>query len=104
MEIDDKENVMENLQAVIDRKMAAAQTTFAKDWGMQETLFEDAANAFAVKSFIEGGMIEKAAERFAQLDTVPREEIFVALEQDKGREWAETIDAISSSFSGEGDE
>ena len=100
MEIDDKENVMENLQAVIDRKMDAAQTTWAKDWDMQIILFEDAADAFAIKSFIEGGMIERAAERFAQLDTVPREEILVALEQDKGREWAETIDAISSSFDG----
>ena len=97
---DTRKEIMENLQAVIDRKMAAAQTTFAKDWGMQETLFEDAANAFAVKSFIEGGMIERAAERFAQLDTVPREEIWVALEQDKGLEWVETIEAISSSFNG----
>ena len=91
---------MENLQAVIDHKMAAAQTPFAKDWGMQETLFEDAANAFAIKSFIEGDMIIKAAERFAQLDTVAQEEIWVALEQDKGLEWVETIDAISSSFNG----
>ena len=91
---------MENLQAVIDRKMAAAQTTFAKDWDMQIMLFEDAADAFAVKSFIEGGMIERAAERFAKLDTVLREDIWVALEQDKGREWVETIEAISSSFNG----
>jgi len=100
MEIDDKENVMENLQAVIDRKMDAAQTTWAKDWDMQIMLFEDAADAFAVKSFIEGGMIEKAAERFAGLDTVPQEEIADALELDKGREWTETIIAMSSSFNG----
>ena len=91
---------MENLQAVIDRHMEAAQTTWADDKDMQIMKFEDAADAFAIKAFIEGGMIEKAAERFAKLDTLPREVIWVALERDKGREWAETIEAISSSFNG----
>ena len=98
MEIDDKENVMENLQALIDLHMESAQTTWADDESLQKMAFQDAADAFAIKAFIEGGMIEKAAERFAKLDTLPREEIWVALERDKGREWAETIEAISSSF------
>ena len=80
---------MKNLQAVIDRKMHAAQTTWGKDWDMQVMLFEDAADAFAIKSFIEGGMIERAAERFDDLDTAPQEDIAVALEKDKGREWTE---------------
>ena len=80
---------MENLQAVIDRKMDAAQTIWAKDWDMQIMLFEDAANAFAIKSFIEFDMIQKAVERFVDLDTVPQEDIAVALEKDKGREWTE---------------
>lgn len=80
---------MENLQAVIDRNMAEAQTTWAKDWDMQIMLFEDAANAFAVKSFIEGNMIEKAVERFAGLDTFPQEDIAVALVKDMGQDWTE---------------
>ena len=80
---------MENLQAVIDRKMEAAQTIWAKDWDMQIMLFEDAANAFAIKSFIEFDMIQKAVERFVDLDTAPQEDIAVALEKDKGREWTE---------------
>ena len=80
---------MENLQAVIDRKMDAAQTIWAKDWDMQIMLFEDAANAFAIKSFIEFDMIQKAVERFVDLDTAPQEDIAVALEKDKGREWTE---------------
>ena len=89
MEIDDKENVMENLQAVIDTHMQDAQTVWADDKDMQIMAFEDAANAFAVKSFIEGNMIEKAVERFSELDTAPMEMIAVALEKDKGREWTE---------------
>ena len=89
MEIDDKENVMENLQAVIDRKMDAAQTTWAKDWDMQIMLFEDAADAFAIKSFIEGNMIEKAVKRFSDLDTSPADDIAVALVKDMGQDWTE---------------
>ena len=89
MEIDDKENVMENLQAVINAHMQDAQTVWADDKDMQIMAFEDAANAFAVKSFIEGNMIEKAVERFSGLDTAPMEMIAVALEKDKGREWTE---------------
>lgn len=80
---------MENLQAVIDRHMKDAQTTWAKCAEVQIMLFEDAANAFAVKSFIEGGMIEKAVERFSSLDTAPMEEIAVALVKDMGQDWTE---------------
>ena len=89
MEIDDKENVMENLQAVIDFHMEEAQTTWADDKDMQIMAFEDAANAFAVKSFIEGNMIEKAVERFMSLDTSPAEDIAVALVKDMGHNWTE---------------
>ena len=80
---------MDNLQAVIDRNMEDAQTIWAKDWDMQILKFEDAADAFAIKSFIEFDMIQKAVERFVDLDTAPQEDIAVALEKDKGREWTE---------------
>ena len=80
---------MENLQAVIDRKMDAAQTIWANEKDMQIMKFEDAADAFAIKSFIEFDMIQKAVERFVDLDTAPQEDIAVALEKDKGREWTE---------------
>tara|TARA_R100000234_G_C4915900_1_gene141941 strand:- start:56 stop:349 length:294 start_codon:yes stop_codon:yes gene_type:complete len=89
MEIDDKENVMENLQAVIDRHMKDAQTIWADDKDMQMMAFEDAVNAFAIKKDIEKGLIAKAVELFAKLDTAPMEDIAVALEKDKGREWTE---------------
>ena len=89
MEIDDKENVMENLQAVINAHMQDAQTVWADDKDMQIMAFEDAANAFAVKSFIEGNMIEKAVERFSDLDTAPMEMIAVALVKDMGQDWTE---------------
>tara|TARA_Y100000004_G_scaffold192779_1_gene253937 strand:+ start:430 stop:723 length:294 start_codon:yes stop_codon:yes gene_type:complete len=83
-------NQMENLQAVINRNMAEAQCdTWADDKGMQTMFFEDAANAFAVKSFIEGNMIEKAVERFSSLDTEPMEDIAIALVKDMGLEWTE---------------
>ena len=80
---------MKNLQAVISQHMESAQTTWADDKDMQKMAFQDAADAFAVKSFIEGDMIEKAVERFKSLDTAPMEDIAVALEKDKGREWTE---------------
>ena len=80
---------MENLQAVIDRHMKEAQTTWADDKDMQIMAFEDAADAFAVKSFIEGNMIEKAVERFSDLDTSPAEDIAVALVKDMGQDWTE---------------
>ena len=89
MEIDDKEIVMENLQAVINAHMQDAQTVWADDKDMQIMAFEDAANAFAVKSFIEGNMIEKAVERFSDLDTAPMEMIAVALVKDMGQDWTE---------------
>ena len=89
MEIDDKENVMENLQAVIDRHMKDAQTIWADDKDMQMMAFEDAVNAFAIKKDIEKGLIAKAVELFAKLDTAPMEDIAVALEKDKGRKWTE---------------
>tara|TARA_B100000700_G_C14348424_1_gene535981 strand:+ start:240 stop:506 length:267 start_codon:yes stop_codon:yes gene_type:complete len=85
---------MKNLQAVINHHMQDAQTIWADDKEMQIMAFEDAANAFAVKSFIEGNMIEKAVERFSDLDTAPMEEIAVALEKDKGREWTEKTFSI----------
>jgi len=80
---------MENLQAVIDANMQDAQTVWANDKDMQEMAIQDAVDAFAVKSFIEGNMIEKAVEHFSHLDTAPMEMIAVALEKDKGREWTE---------------
>ena len=90
MEIDDKENVMENLQAVIDRNMAEAQSdTWADDKGMQTMLFRDAVAAFAIKKDIENGSITKAVERFAKLDTSPMEDIAVALVKDMGQNWTE---------------
>ena len=91
MEIDDKENVMENLQAVIDRNMKDAQTIWAapKDKDMQEMAIQDAVDAFAIKSFIEGNMIEKAVEHFSGLDTSPMEDIAVALVKDMGQNWTE---------------
>ena len=89
MEIDDKENVMENLQAVIDRHMKDAQTIWAEDQDMQKMAIQDAVDAFAIKKDIEKGLIAKAVELFAKLDTAPMEDIAVALEKDKGREWTE---------------
>ena len=91
MEIDDKENVMENLQAVIDRHMKEAQTTWAapKDKDMQKMAIQDAVDAFAIKKDIEKGSIAEAVERFCGLDTAPMEDIAVALEKDKGRKWTE---------------
>ena len=80
---------MENLQAVINRHMKDAQTVWADDKDMQIMAFTDAANAFAVKSFIEGNMIEKAVERFSDLDTAPMEMIAVALVKDMGQDWTE---------------
>ena len=90
MEIDDKENVMENLQAVIDRNMAEAQSdTWADDKGMQTMFIEDAVAAFAIKKDIEKGLITEAVERFAKLDTAPLEDIAVALVKDMGQDWTE---------------
>ena len=90
MEIDDKEIEMKNLQAVIDRNMAEAQSdTWADDKGMQTMFIEDAVAAFAIKKDIEKGLITEAVERFAKLDTAPLEDIAVALEKDKGRDWTE---------------
>ena len=80
---------MENLQAVIDFHMEEAQTIWANEKDMQIMKFEDAADAFAIKKDIEKGLIEKAVERFVDLDTAPQEDIAVALEKDKGREWTE---------------
>ena len=90
MEIDDKEIEMKNLQAVIDRNMAEAQSdTWADQKDMQTMFIEDAVAAFAIKKDIEKGLITEAVERFAKLDTAPLEDIAVALEKDKGREWTE---------------
>ena len=89
MEIDDKENVMENLQAVIYRHMESAQTTWANDESMQKMAFQDAVDAFAIKKDTEKGLSAKAVELFAKLDTAPMEDIAVALEKDMGREWTE---------------
>ena len=90
MEIDDKEIEMKNLQAVIDRNMAEAQSdTWADQKDMQTMFIEDAVAAFAIKKDIEKGLITEAVERFAKLDTAPLEDIAVALELDKGREWTE---------------
>tara|TARA_B100000085_G_C18084074_1_gene326262 strand:+ start:101 stop:397 length:297 start_codon:yes stop_codon:yes gene_type:complete len=90
MEIDDKENVMENLQAVIDSNMKEAQCdTWADDKSMQTMFIEDAVAAFAIKKDIEKGSIAEAVERFSHLDTSPMEDIALALEKDKGREWTE---------------
>ena len=82
---------MENLQAVIDRHMKEAQTTWAnpKDRDMQKMAFQDAVDAFAIKKDIEHGDVGAAHLRFAKLDTAPMEDIAVALEKDKGREWTE---------------
>ena len=80
---------MKNLQAVIDLHMEEAQTIWADDKDMQIFKFQDAADAFAVKSFIEGDMIEKAVERFMSLDTSPAEDIAVALVKDMGQDWTE---------------
>ncbi len=80
---------MKNLQAVISQHMESAQTTWADDKDMQKMAFQDAADAFAVKSFIEGDMIEKAVERFIKLDTAPMEDIAVALVKDMGQDWTE---------------
>ena len=80
---------MKNLQAVISQHMESAQTTWADDKEMQKMAFQDAADAFAVKSFIEGDMIEKAVERFMSLDTSPAEDIAVALVKDMGHNWTE---------------
>ena len=90
MEIDDKEIEMKNLQAVIDRNMAEAQSdTWADQKDMQTMFIEDAVAAFAIKKDIEKGLITEAVERFAKLDTAPLEDIAVALEKDKGRDWTE---------------
>ena len=80
---------MKNLQAVISQHMEEAQTTWADDKDMQKMAFQDAADAFAVKSFIEGDMIGKAVERFMSLDTAPMEDIAVALVKDMGQDWTE---------------
>ena len=80
---------MENLQAVIDRHMKDAQTIWANDEDMQIMAFEDAADAFAVKAFIEGTMIEEAVKRFSDLDTSPADDIAVALVKDMGQDWTE---------------
>lgn len=80
---------MENLQAVINRHMESAQTVWADDKEMQEMAFQDAVDAFAIKKDIENGLIAEAHLRFAKLDTAPMEDIAVALEKDKGREWTE---------------
>ena len=81
---------MENLQAVIDRNMAEAQSdTWADQKDMQTMFIEDAVAAFAIKKDIEKGLITEAVERFAKLDTAPLEDIAGALEKDKGREWTE---------------
>lgn len=90
MEIDDKENVMENLQAVIDRNMAEAQSDiWADDKSMQTMFIEDAVAAFAIKKDIEKGSISEAVERFSGLDTSPMEDIAVALVKDMGQDWTE---------------
>ena len=80
---------MENLQAVIFSHMESAQTTWADDESMQKMALQDAADAFAVKAYIEGDMIEKAVERFISLDTAPAEDIAVALVKDMGQDWTE---------------
>ena len=80
---------MENLQEVIFQHMESAQTTWADDESMQKMALQDAADAFAVKAYIEGDMIEKAVERFMSLDTSPAEDIAVALVKDMGQEWTE---------------
>ena len=80
---------MKNLQAVISQHMESAQTTWADDKDMQKMAFQDAADAFAVKAFIEGDMIEKAVERFIKLDTAPMADIAVALVKDMGQDWTE---------------
>ena len=90
MEIDDKENVMENLQAVIDWNMAEAQCDdHADDLYAQIWFFECAANAFAIKSFVECGMIAKARERFTDLDDMLQEDIAEALDKQMGLNWTE---------------
>ena len=89
MEIDDKENVMENLQAVIDAHMQDAQTVWADDKDMQEMAIQDAVDAFAIKKDIEKGSIAEAVERFNGLDTSPMEDIAVALVKDMGQDWTE---------------
>ena len=75
---------MKNLQSVINRHMESAQTVWADDKEMQE-----AVDAFAIMSDITKGKIAEAVKRFTGLDTAPMEDIAVALELDKGREWTE---------------
>ena len=89
IDTDTRKQTMKNLQAVIDFHMEEAQTIWADDKDMQIFKFQDAADAFAVKSFIEGDMIEKAVERFMSLDTSPAEDIAVALVKDMGQDWTE---------------
>ena len=80
---------MENLQAVIDRHMEDAQTIWADDMEMKEMAIQDAVDAFVIKMNIKNGDIAEAHLHFAKLDTAPMEQIAVALEKDKGREWTE---------------
>ncbi len=83
MEIDDKENVMENLQAVIDRNMAEAQhDRWANDKNMQTMFIEDAVLAFAIKKDIEEKDFERAAKRLERQDTAILEQIVVAVKDD----------------------
>ena len=89
IDTDTRKQTMKNLQAVIDFHMEEAQTIWADDKDMQIFKFQDAADAFAVKSFIEGDMIEKAVERFMSLDTSPADDIAVALVKDMGQDWTE---------------
>ena len=50
IDTDTRKQTMKNLQAVISQHMESAQTTWADDKDMQVMLFQDAADAFAVKS------------------------------------------------------
>ena len=83
-------NQMKNLQAVINSNMAEAQSdTWADDKNMQTMFIEDAVAAFAIMKDIENDDVGAAHLRFAKLDTAPMEDIAIALEKDKGREWTE---------------
>ena len=86
---------MKNLQSVINRHMESAQTVWADDKEMQEMAIQDAVDAFAIMSVSTKGKIAEAVKRFTGLDTAPMEDIAVALELDKGREWTEETFGIS---------
>ena len=51
--------------------------------------FECAANAFAIKAFVEFGMSAKARERFTDLDDMLQEDIAEALDKQMGLNWTE---------------